>query len=199
MDRSPLDRARDRRQLRRAGLVDSHADRPDHPAHRPHPALRHLLLQRGRRAVAQSRMAVAGGARVFLCASRRLRPQAAEAYLLEHSDRRAGRRHFRHRRRGARAAPHPDSQRRRHLDPDAISAAALHLHDDRRRDDGARARGLSRPRDPVAADPDVRVMGQLSRRLHRRSRRDGYRGRGLVRPRMAWRLTPHGRRHGGSH
>ena len=42
--------------------MDTHADRPDDSPHRPYSALRYLLLQRGRRAVAQSRMAVAGGA-----------------------------------------------------------------------------------------------------------------------------------------
>ena len=136
-------------------------------------------------------MAVAGGAGLLLCASRRVRPQAPEADLLEHPDNRAGDRYFRHRRRGPSAKDHADSQRRRDLDPDAISPAALHLHDDERRDDGARDRGLPRARDPVAADPDVRVVGQLSRRLHRRTRRNRNRGRGHVRPGVVRRRRPH--------
>ena len=171
--------------------MDSHAHRPDDSAHRPHSALRHLFLQRGRRAVAQSRVAVAGGAGFFLCPSGGLWPQAPETCSVDYSDRRAGDRNFRHRRSGASAAAHPDSERRRDFHPDAISAAALHLHDGKRRDDGDRDRSLSRERNPVAADPDVRAVGQFSRRLHCWTGRDGYRGCSHVRPGLAWRRGPH--------
>ncbi len=54
----------------------------------------------------------------------------SESAVRERRDRRVGDRNFRHRRGGTRATAHADSQRRRDLDPDAISAAALHLHDD---------------------------------------------------------------------
>ena len=136
-------------------------------------------------------MAVAGGAGVLLCASGGLRPQTAEADLLEHFDCRAGDRDFRHRRGRASAATDADSERGRDFHPNAISAAAVHLHDDRGRDDGARDRSLSRTRNAMAADSDVHVVGQFSRRLHRRTRRDGYRGGGHVRAGLVWRRGPH--------
>ncbi len=50
-----------------------------------------------------------------------------------------------------------------------------------------RDRGLSTRRDALAADPDVHVVGQFSRRLYRRPRRHGHRGRGHVGPGMVGR------------
>ena len=165
--------------------MDSHAHGPDHSPHRSHPALRYLFLRRRQHALAQSRMVVAGSSRLLLRASRHLRPQAPEACGHDYPDRRVGYRYLRHPRFGPGAKADADCKCGRDIHPDAIPAAALHLHDDGGRDGVARNRSLSRPRSPMAADPDVRAMGQLSRRLHRRTRRDGRRYRNLFLARIS--------------
>src|ERR1039457_3177493 len=86
MDGGAFDRTRDGWQLRRSGSVDAHSGRSDDPPHRPYSTARYLLLQRGGNAVAQSRMAGAGGAGRQLRASRRIRPPAPEAARREHHD-----------------------------------------------------------------------------------------------------------------